>query len=411
MRVFKKLYLSKVKKQQGSSVTNLNTLKRGRKLMLGEHLDAKVQTYVKALRDAGTPIGSSVVMAAGEGMVCTYDRTLLVKHGGYISITKSWAKSLLKRMGYVKRKATTKATPGMSAEKFESQRKAFLRQIARMVKLRSIPDTLVINLDQTGVKLVLSGDWTMAAEWSRRVEIVGLGDKRQITATFAATLKGTFLPMQILYQGKTDRCHPKFKFPDGFDILCHTPNHWQNEQTCIRFCENIIFPYVKKTREEMGAPTQKALLLMDNFSGQTTPSMLEKFEDKGIVVVFVPASTTDRLQPLDVSTNKSAKEFLHMKFRQWYASEVEKQLQAGVAEGDISVKMGMPVMKEVGGRWLTALYDKFRSEPTIITNGFKKVGIEEEIQYARENPLYENECETVVSVPPELDDDPFADCS
>ena len=79
--------------------------------------------------------------------------------------------------------------------------------------------------------------------------MIGLGDKWQITATFAATLVGTFLPMQIFYQGKTDRSHPKYAFPDGFDIF-HTPNHWANEDTCLRFFANIIFPYVDKVREE-----------------------------------------------------------------------------------------------------------------------------------------------------------------
>ena len=66
------------------------------------------------------------------------------------------------------------------------------------MKLRDIPDNLIINLDQTGIKLVPVGDWTMAAEGSRRVEVIGLSDKQQITATFAAALDGAFLPMQIL---------------------------------------------------------------------------------------------------------------------------------------------------------------------------------------------------------------------
>lgn len=173
-----------------------------------------------------------------------------------------------------------------------------------MVKLREIPDKLVINLDQTGVKLVPAGDWTVAPEGSRRVEVAGLGVKRQITATFAAALNGTFLPMQILYQGKTNRSHPKYAFPSGFDIY-HTPNHWANEETCLRFFEKIIFPCVDTVRGELGTPTQKALVLMDNFSGQTTPAVLERVEEHGIVVVMVPAGTTDRLQPLDVSTNKA----------------------------------------------------------------------------------------------------------
>lgn len=103
-----------------------------------------------------------------------------------------------------------------------------------MVTLRDIPDSLILNLDQTGIKLVSTGDWTMAAAGSRQVEVIGLVDKQQITATFAAALGGTFLPMQILYQGKTNRSHPNYAFLDGFDIF-HTPNHWANEETCLAF--------------------------------------------------------------------------------------------------------------------------------------------------------------------------------
>ena len=55
------------------------------------------------------------------------------------------------------------------------------------MQLRAIPESLVINLDQTGIKLVPTGDWTMAEEGSKRVEVAGLGDKRQVTATFAVS--------------------------------------------------------------------------------------------------------------------------------------------------------------------------------------------------------------------------------
>ena len=141
-------------------------------------------------------------MAAGEGIVCAYDRTQLVKHGGHIEITKTWAMSLLKRMGYVKRKATTKRPHGISEEDFKNLKANYLHQIMQMVKLYNIPDSLITNLDETGIKLVPTGDWTMAAEGSRKVEMAGLCDKRQITATFMASLDGTFLRMQLLYQEK-----------------------------------------------------------------------------------------------------------------------------------------------------------------------------------------------------------------
>ena len=97
------------------------------------------------------------------------------------------------------------------------------------------------------------------------MEVSGLGDKQQITAAFAALLDGYFLPMQILYHGKTDRSYPKYKFPDRFEIF-RIPNHWANEKTCLRFFEKIIFSDLK-VREEIKAPSQKALVKMVNFSG------------------------------------------------------------------------------------------------------------------------------------------------
>ncbi len=82
---------------------------------------------------------------------------------------------------------------------------------------------------------------------------------------------------------------------------------------------------------------------MDNFSG---PSVLEKVEEQGVIAAMVPAGMTDRFQPLDFSTNKAAKDFLREKFRQWYAKEVEKHLQAGTEAETAKINMGMPVMKE-----------------------------------------------------------------
>ena len=107
----------------------------------------------------------------------------------------------------------------------------------------------------------------MAAQGSKRIEVAGLDDKCQITATFAASLDSTFLPVRLLYQGKTKRSHPKCTFTDRFNIF-HTPNHWANEETCHRFMEKIIFPYIRKARV---TPSQKALVIVDNFTGQTTP--------------------------------------------------------------------------------------------------------------------------------------------
>lgn len=59
-----------------------------------------------------------------------------------------------------------------------------------------IPDSLIINWNQTGINYA---QWTMVVEGSKREEIAGADDKRQITAVFGASLAGDFLPPQLVY--------------------------------------------------------------------------------------------------------------------------------------------------------------------------------------------------------------------
>lgn len=172
----------------------------------------------------------------------------------------------------------------------------------------------MINWDQTGLNLVPSGSWTLEKEGSQRVELVGQNDKRMITATFAITLSGQFLPIQILYSGKTPRCHPHFTFPPEFDVW-HSSSHWANQETVIRFIEKIIIPYVEKTRAERGLlATHPALDIFYVFRGQTVDCIFELLESNHILLVLVPSNCTDRLQPLDLSVNKPAKDHLRKKF-------------------------------------------------------------------------------------------------
>ena len=56
----------------------------------------------------------------------------------------------------------------------------------------------------------------MEKQDAKRVEVIGTGDKRQITAVFCGMIQGAFLPVLLIYAGKTRRCYPKFKFPPGW---------------------------------------------------------------------------------------------------------------------------------------------------------------------------------------------------
>ena len=72
----------------------------------------------------------------------------------------------------------------------------------------SVTSIVEINWDHTGINYAPVSKWTMAKEGSKRVDIVGMDDKRQITAVFGCTMDGDFLPPQIIYGGKTPQCLP-----------------------------------------------------------------------------------------------------------------------------------------------------------------------------------------------------------
>lgn len=167
--------------------------------MLGEELDKHVQKYVAELRQNGCPINTAIVMATAEGILKSRDSNLLQCNGGHININKHWANDFLTRIGYVKRRANTKSK--VDVESFESYKVFDIKTIAEM---EEIPEDLIINWDHTGLNYVPVSKWTMAMEGSKRVEIVGIDDKRQIMAVFGCTLKGDFLPN--LYRKNSKMC-------------------------------------------------------------------------------------------------------------------------------------------------------------------------------------------------------------
>ncbi len=110
----------------------------------------------------------------------------------------------------------------------------------------------------------------MAKDGSKRVEIAGIDDKRQITAVFAGTMAGEFLPPLLIYQGKTAKCLPLVEFRSDWHII-YTENHWSNEKTMFDYVNKILVPYIEKKRKHLQVDLQvQALVLFERFRGQCT---------------------------------------------------------------------------------------------------------------------------------------------
>ena len=179
------------------------------------------------------------------------------------------------------------------------------------------------------------------------------------------------------YEGKTERCHPQFKFPAGWHII-NSVNHWSNEDTMREYVEMIIIPYFDEKRKDLKlAHDYSALVIFDNFKAQCTSSMLTLLDNHNINVTLIPPNCMDRLQPLDLSINKPAKDFLRSQFEEWYAQELSTILQAQSEDTgtDTSVDLKLSVIKPIAASWIVSLNDYIQRKPELVKNGFMKAGI------------------------------------
>ena len=121
------------RKDDKIEVDELPAKKRGRPFLLGEDLDRQVRTYLTDLRANGSPVNTAITLGVAEGIIKNEDSNLLATNGGHIVLTKHWAKGLLTRMGFVKRRSTT--TAKVNVPNFNEVRWQFLVNIKTVAEM------------------------------------------------------------------------------------------------------------------------------------------------------------------------------------------------------------------------------------------------------------------------------------
>ena len=204
IRSFKARVVKEVKdasKEKRTVVQSLPkySLRTGRPLMLGE-IDQMVQTYIKAVSSRGGLVTRTLANAAAKTLMARYPNLV----GNIDVASSSWAKSLFKRMGFVRRMKTSSkvSIPDGARKEIEF---LFHHEIISLIEEHDIPCSVIINIDQTPLKYVPTGNFTLAAKGSTTVTMEGGSDKRCINGTFGITFTSKFLPIQLIYDGKRNK--------------------------------------------------------------------------------------------------------------------------------------------------------------------------------------------------------------
>ena len=135
-----------------ADVTTLEERKRGRPLLVGEDVESYVRQFLRELRNHGGAVNTTITLAAATGIILAKDASLLAQNRGELDLSKEWAQRMMRRMGFVKRKASTGVK--VAPEVFKELQKQYLSDIRSVVVMEDIPPDLIINWDQTVVKYV-----------------------------------------------------------------------------------------------------------------------------------------------------------------------------------------------------------------------------------------------------------------
>ena len=194
------------------------------------------------------------------------------ENGRSITLTTKWTRGVLKYLDCVKKQYAT-AKREINPALYKELTFSWKRKIANVIFEDRIQKEMTLNSDQTALGFTALNKYTITGKGVHSAPIANVDNKCQITATLCVNIVGDFLPVQLIYGGVTNECHPKLKFPESFHIT-HSQNHWSNEDIVMENLKKIIFPYIKSKRQDLKQPENaKTLLIFDVFEGQTTSAV------------------------------------------------------------------------------------------------------------------------------------------
>ena len=126
--------------------------------------------------------------------------------------------------------------------------------------------------------------------------ISSINDEQSITATFSITLDNKFLPMQLIYKGKTNESLLEVTFPEEFLLSA-------NEKESLKFLYEFILSYIQEEWKNLRPENQKALIIYEVFCVQTTNKVFKRLGDNNILGINVPSNMTQLFQLLDLTVN------------------------------------------------------------------------------------------------------------
>lgn len=326
---------------------------RGKEGWLAGHpeIEDEAKRILQVMRERGAVVNIGVVRHILRIVIEDKEPALLAEVKLSKHFVSVWVREMLGWSWRLRTTAASKVPLDWRAQGVE-----MAKRIAVNIQLHKVHPALVVNMDQTGILLAPADSRTYEAKGAKDVQVIGADDKRQITACIASSLDGDFLPLQLIFQGKTEQCHPPLtqEAKEAYVHLTHSENHWSNQTTMQEYISEVLVPYAERRIQQYNLSRDAHIVLVLDVWAVHKSEEFRRFlrtHHPRIHLVFVPPNCTSQLQVADVVLQRPFKHGVRRRFNEWAASVLREQVQTDELVG-LNPFLKMSSIKPLLLQWL-----------------------------------------------------------
>ena len=342
---------------------------RSRVLLKCPQIEAEVKRVVRIMRERGAVVDIRVIRLVMRIVIQDKEPQLLQTLTLSSSFISQWAREQLAYSWRIRTTAASKLPLD-----WRQQGVLMAKRIAFFMQAYKVHPSLVVNMDQTGVHLAPVDSRTYETQGTKEVRMIGADDKRQITACVASSLDGDLLPLQLIFQGKTNVCHPPVTAAatEARVHLTHSENHWSNQETMQQYITAVLMPYAERCMLAHTLPLDSHIVLvLDVWAVHKSEEfrMFLRTKFPRIHLVFVPPNCTSQLQVADVLLQRPFKHGIRQCFNNWAATTLKQQIDDDNIIG-LSPFFKMSCIKPLVLEWVLNSWNKLKQGRQFIKVGW-----------------------------------------
>ena len=214
----------------------------------------------------------------------------------------------------------------------------------------------ICNMDEVPCTFDIPRNRTVDEVGKDDISIVTTGyEKMNFTIVLAVLANGTKLKPMVIFKRKT---RPKGNFPEGI-IVTVNPKGWVDTEMMKFWLAEV---WKKRSIKIIFKP--KSLLICDSARAHLTQEVNKEVQLLNSHLGIIPGGLTKKIQPLDLTVNKSFKDKMKNEWYNW--------MKYGEHEFTKSNKIKRASYAQVCN-WIVRSWDLVNED--VVRNGFKKAGI------------------------------------